>query len=353
MLHATYCRYQLEFKEPAVTSRQVMDEKETYFVKIWDTAAPERFGVGECAVFRGLGCDDRPDYEQVLDDACKRVAQLNKLPNIAALNDYPSIRFGLETAINDLKNGGKRLVFPGDWSEGRSKITINGLVWMGSKEQMIARVNEKIEAGFRCIKFKIGGINFDDEVEIIREVRRLHPMNQLEIRLDANGAFTADDALDKLEILSQYSIHSIEQPVKAGQYDLMAKICRKSPIPIALDEELIGVNSLSEKRDVLRKIKPSYIILKPSLCGGFYGSEQWIEVAERLGIRWWGTSALESNIGLNVIAQWLSNHRVTMPQGLGTGGLYTNNIPSPIMQIGESLAYNTALQWQMPKFNWG
>lgn len=348
MLKATYCRYELMFHTPAVTSRAVINSKTTYFIKIWDSDTPEVFGIGECALFKGLGCDDVPDYEQHLALICANIATLQTKDLI----DYPSIRFGVETALNDLNNGGIRNPFPSGWTNDSTSIPINGLVWMGTIEQMSARVDEKIAAGFRCLKFKIGGADFDEEVAILERVRRCYDSSQLEIRLDANGAFTPDEAMRKLHRLSLLDVHSIEQPVKPHQYDLMRELCVHSPIPIALDEELIGINTREEKIYMLENIKPQFIILKPSLCGGFAGAEEWISLANHYNIGWWATSALESNIGLNAIAQWTSKVGVSMPQGLGTGLLYSNNIPSPLVQIADGLKFDTNKNWDLSSIKW-
>lgn len=351
MLKASYSKYDLIFKEPAVTSRSVMTHKETYFVKVWDEIDPFAYGIGECGLFRGLSSDDTVDYEYKLKNACCRINEI-KADGFEMLRDYPSIVFGMEIALQDFQNGSKRLVFDSPWAKGESEIVINGLVWMGDKQTMIRRVGEKLSAGFRCVKFKIGGIDFVDEVEMIRKVRRSFSPEDLEIRLDANGAFSPEDAMSRLEILSSFDIHSIEQPIKPRQWDTLAYVCRNSPIPIALDEEVIGLNSRAEKERMAETLLPSYIILKPSLCGGFSGSDEWIGIAEKYGIGWWATSALESNIGLNAIAQWCSSKFISVPQGLGTGLLYINNIESPIEQTGQSLRYNVGRSWKIPEMQW-
>lgn len=331
MLQATYCRYFLAFKHPATTSRTTMRVKETYFVKVWDSNEPDRYGIGECAVFRGLSADDIPDYEQLLAQICRYIHAIN-------IDDIPysSMRFGLESAINQLNNTDHTTPSP---------ITINGLIWMGSAEEMMARVEEKITLGFKCLKLKIGGIDWERELDIIKSIRQRFTPEQLELRLDANEAFTPDIACQRLETLSPYSIHSIEQPIRRGQIKELAQLCSQTPIPIALDEELIGITPKTQKIKLLRSAKPQYIILKPSLCGGFCEADDWIEVAESLGIGWWATSALESNVGLDAIARWVSRHQITMPQGLGTGQLYRNNIPSPLVINGERLSYNPEARW--------
>lgn len=302
-----------------------MRVKDTYFVRLYDTETPARtLGIGECALFRGLGSDDRPDYEQRLAEAC--------LDPVGALrSDYSSIRFGFETALGYV--GG----LDSPWMRGETGITTNGLVWMGDRDTMARRIDEKLEQGFHVLKIKIGGIDFNQEVGLLRGIRDIYPADVLEIRLDANGSFTAENAMSRLGRLAAFGIHSIEQPVKAGQPELMADICRRSPIPVALDEELIGMRSREEAGALLESIRPQYIILKPSLCGGFACADGYIDVAGQLGIGWWATSALESNVGLEAIARWCASKSPVMPQGLGTGLLYSNNIDSPLRMRGESL----------------
>lgn len=347
---ADYAAYTLLFKSKAVTSRDVLTRRDTYYIRISDNHSGET-GIGECALFRGLGDDDREDYEDCLRDACRKINFASSLDEISA-TPYTSLRFGLETAVNDLRNGGCRRPFPSPWSDGKGEIAINGLVWMGNAQQMLRRIDEKLEKGFRCVKLKIGGIDFDEELKLLAYIRNRFPSSRLELRLDANGAFNPNDALVKLEKLAGYSIHSIEQPVKPGQWREMAEICRLSPIPVALDEELIGCNDDAFMERLLDEVKPAYLILKPSLCGGFYGAERWIHYAESKGVGWWATSALESNVGLNAIAQWISCRPTTMPQGLGTGGLYVNNVESPIVQERDVLRYNPETKWKFPDLEW-
>lgn len=344
MLKAQFAKYFLQFKEPARTSREVMTEKLTYFIRIFDEADPLRFGIGECALFPGLSCDDVADYEQQLRWACSNINDLSP----ESLRDYPSIRFGAETALADFNNGCVREPFPSFWTRQGKGIVINGLVWMGSIDEMRRRIDQKLDAGFTCLKFKIGGEDFGEELELLRRVRKDYSPDELEIRLDANGAFPVSEAIDRLTRLSELSVHSIEQPVEAGNWEAMARICAESPIPIALDEELIGVNDPERKYKMLESIKPDYIILKPALCGGLSGAAEWISIANLLDIGWWCTSALESNVGLNAIAQWVSQFSPALPQGLGTGALFTNNVRSPIEQRGESLFYNKQKNWSLP-----
>ncbi len=344
MIKAEWCRYTLAFNFLAKTSREEMRTKDTYFVKVYDTECPEIFGIGECALFKGLSADDVPDFEQQLTQACAH--PVGELPPMSA------IRFGFETALSDFRNGGKRLIFANDWISGTHPIAINGLIWMGDKTEMVKRVEEKIARGFKILKLKIGGIDFNQELSILESIRHRFDHDQLEIRLDANGSFTPENAMSRLERLSKFDIHSIEQPIKAGQIKEMQSVCINSPIPIALDEELIGFKNKETKHEILSTIKPQYIIIKPSLCGGIEQAEEWIRVAGQNNVGWWATSALESNIGLNAIAQWVSTKHNPLVQGLGTGELYTNNIISPLVMSGSRLNYNTEAKWIIPNLPW-
>lgn len=350
-MRAEYCRYRLLFREPSATSRAVMTDKETYFVRIADPERrPGAWGVGECALFRGLSADDVPDYEPRLAALCADITRYG--PGAVVPPDSSSMRFGVETALADLRNGGRRLPWPGRWTDGDRPIPINGLIWMGSSEQMMRRIDAKIAAGFRCIKLKIGGLDFADELALIASVRSRYRAEQLELRLDANGAFAPADALARLRALAPLGIHSIEQPIRAGQPDAMAELCRTSPIPIALDEELIGCRTTAEKCRLLDAIRPQYVILKPSLCGGFAAADEWADLARARSIGWWATSALESDIGLNAIAQWCDRRRTAMPQGLGTGQLFVNNVGSPLRQVADGLRYDPQGRWSLPDFDW-
>ncbi|MCM1451684.1 MAG: o-succinylbenzoate synthase [Clostridium sp.] len=346
MLKARYHKLTLKFKFLARTSREAMNERETYFLHVWDDDNPGVEGIGECNLFRGLSAEDGPDYETRLQRMCENI---DSADCIDAVSDCSSILFGLETAMADFRNGGKRRPFPGKWSKGETSIPINGLVWMGDKATMSQRIKEKLDAGFSCLKLKIGGIDFCQELELLNMVRSAFGEDELQIRLDANGAFAPGEALEKLSRLSEYGIHSIEQPIKAGQWEEMASLCRHSPIDIALDEELIGVSDDAKKERLLDAIKPQYIILKPALSGGFSHAGQWISKAREKGIGWWATSALESNVGLNAIAQWLDGELDTedaeMRQGLGTGGLYCNNIASPLYLDGDHLRLDPNREW--------
>ena len=324
----------LHFKQPAGTSRGVYTTRQIWLIRLMDG---ERYGVGECAPLPDLSCDALPDYRERLEAFCKDLCQTGRI-DTEAMRDYPSMCFGLETALLSLRNGER--LFDTAFSRGEVGIPINGLVWMGNYEEMLQRMEEKLEKGFRCVKLKIGAIDFDQELDLVKRIRERFSFHEVELRLDANGAFPFDEALYKLELLSQYAIHSIEQPIRAGQWAYMAELCRESPLPIALDEELIGVNDPEMKTHMLSIIKPRYIILKPSLHGGMQGCREWIAAAKAQGIGSWITSALESNIGLNAIAQFASEvygDDIRMPQGLGTGQLFTDNIPMPLEIRGDQL----------------
>lgn len=339
MLQAQWCRYRLDFKFLARTSREAMRHKDTYFIKIYDSDDPGHVAIGECALFKGLSADDTPSFEDALSQVCADLS--------APLPPMSAIRFGVESAMTSF-----RTVPSTPWIDGREGIVINGLVWMGDRDTMLARVEEKLSDGFRVIKLKIGGIAFDDELSIIKAIRKRFSPHDLEIRLDANASFTTENALSRLERLYPYGIHSLEQPIRAGQPDEMAAVCRNSPIDIALDEELIGYRTDEDMEALLSHIAPAYIILKPALCGGLEKSDRWISIAESQGIGWWATSALESNIGLYAIARWLSAKSPSMPQGLGTGELYYNNITSPLERCGEKLYYRPEKGWQIPDMPW-
>lgn len=340
-MKASWLKYRLDFRFTAITSRDSLTYKDTYYIKVWDDTAPNVTGIGEAGLFRGLSCDDRPDYESMLTRVCTDIERYtNETDGLAG---YPSIRFGVETALRDFANGGTHRLFDTPWSNGYGSIAINGLIWMGDSGTMRKRIEAKLAEGFKCIKVKIGGIDFEQEIQLLTYLRSLAP--DIEIRLDANGSFRPDEALGRLDRLAKIGIHSIEQPIRQGQWEDMGRICADSPIAIALDEELIGLNDNATRQRMLDAVRPAYIILKPTLTGGFAASDAWIELARERGIGWWATSALESNIGLNAIAQWVSAHDTSMPQGLGTGLLYHNNIPSPLTLTGDKLKYNTQNMW--------
>lgn len=340
-MKATYHKYQLHFKRPSGTSRGIMTNKETWFIVLEQDG---KKGIGECGILRGLSCDDRPDYEKKLEWTCANI-HLGKDLLWEALLEFPSIQFGIEMAFQSLASETPYLLFPSDFTQGQKSIPINGLIWMGEESFMKEQIEEKLATGFRCVKLKIGAIDFDKELQLLRYIRTNFSPEQVEIRVDANGAFDKNNALDKLIQLSEFKLHSIEQPIAKNNTDRMSELCKTSPFPIALDEELIGVFSVSEKEALLQKIKPQYIILKPSFVGGFRGTQEWISLAEKHQIGWWITSALESNIGLNAIAQWTFLQHNLMPQGLGTGALYTNNFDCPLKVDQGQLWYDTNINW--------
>lgn len=342
-MKATYQKYILNFKRPSGTSRGVMNVKETWFLILEQDG---KKGIGECGILRGLSADDRPDYEAKLQWTCQNI-HLGKDQLWEALLEYPSIQFGIEMAFQSLASETPFLLFPSAFTEGKKNMDINGLVWMGEAEFMKQQIEEKLTQGFHCIKLKIGAIDFQKELDLLHLIRQNFDANTIEIRVDANGAFDESNALDKLTQLSGYKLHSIEQPIAKNHTDSMAGLCKNTPIPIALDEEIIGVFSYTEKEALLIKIKPQYIILKPSFVGGFRGTKEWIELAKKHNIGWWITSALESNIGLNAIAQWTFLLQNSMPQGLGTGGLYTNNFDCPLEVKNGQIAYNPNLDWKV------
>ena len=326
----------LHFKQPAGTSRGVYTTRKIWLIHLYDG---NREGLGECAPLPDLSCDAMADeqYEAKLRHFCEELCCVGEI-DVDSLRDYPSMRFSLETALLNLQRGDR--LFDTAFSRGEEGIPINGLVWMGNYDEMLRRMEEKLQKGFRCVKLKIGAIDFDQELDLVKRIRDRFSFHEVELRLDANGAFPFEEALYKLELLSQYALHSIEQPIRQGQWAYMAELCRESPLPIALDEELIGVNDAEMKRHMLNVIKPRYILLKPSLHGGMTGCREWIDAAREQGIGSWITSALESNIGLNAIAQFASDvygPHITMPQGLGTGQLFTDNIPMPLEIRGDQL----------------
>ena len=360
----------LHFKQPAGTSRGVYTTRHSYYLHLSSPDSPGVEGVGECATLPDLSCDAKPEYDVTLRQICQMVEQMGRIP-YDMIRAYPSITFGLETAFasffedsrrklvetvgqNVMAVGQNSVAIPA-WAQnlgslynspfarGEEGITINGLVWMGTFEEMLSRLEEKLNAGFHCVKLKIGAIDFFKELDLVKRIREVYGKDKVELRVDANGGFSPDNAMSRLEALAQYDIHSIEQPIKQHQWPKMAELCRKSPIPIALDEELIGVNVRSMKQALLDTIHPQYIVLKPSLHGGMYGCREWIQLAEERGVGSWITSALESNVGLNAIALFCAKMYgpdVQMPQGLGTGQLFTDNIPMPLEIRGEKLFRN-------------
>ena len=341
MLKASFKPYQLIFKQASGTSRGVLRQKLTYYIIIVDK---EKQGIGECGFFKGLSYDDRPDFEDKLQWVCEHI---NKdFEDLwAETLEFPSIQFGLEMAFQSLKAEHRFELYPSDFTRGISKIRINGLIWMGKKTFMKEKIQTKIKQGFTCVKLKIGAIDFEEELALLKYIRNEFSADDIELRVDANGAFSSDEALDKLKRLSLFDLHSIEQPIKQGLWEEMRKLCKQTPLPIALDEELIGVQNVTNRQKLLQTIQPQYIILKPGLVGGFKHTKNWMELADDLNIGYWVTSALESNIGLNAIAQFTYDLGLKRPQGLGTGSLFTNNIESPLEVKGEFLTYNPAKNW--------
>jgi o-succinylbenzoate synthase len=341
---ATVSKHLLQFKIPAKTSRNTLADKEVWLLKLYNESQPSIFGLGEISPLKGLSIDDTDDFENHLNEI---LGLINKgaHPKELELGTLPSILFGVETALLDLNNGGKRKIFDTLLFEGKLQLPINGLVWMADSENMLQQAEEKIKAGFNCIKFKVGALDFDEECRMLEKLRKHYNAFKVEIRLDANGAFATDTALEQLKELSRFEVHSIEQPIKQKQWDAMQAVCAQSKIPVALDEELIGVDPKGEGEEMISFIKPQYIILKPGLLGGFSTSDEWIKLAEKNNIGWWITSALESNVGLNAITQFTSKYDIKIPQGLGTGQLFTNNFESPLYMQNGFISYLPNKKW--------
>ncbi|MTI29730.1 o-succinylbenzoate synthase [Xanthovirga aplysinae] len=345
----------LDFKFEAGTSRGVLRSKDTFWIKVCPREGREIFGLGEAGPLKGLSVDDRSDFEEICTEVLQQLdgldVELNEEAIYAAVEEWipsflPSLRFGLETALLDLMNGGKRILFENSFSKGEKPISINGLIWMGEEEFMFQQIKDKLKKGFNCIKMKIGAIDFEREYNLLAFIRERFSKEDIVLRVDANGAFSSHEAMEKLERLAQLDLHSIEQPIKAGQMEKMRHLCKGTPLPIALDEELIGIQEESEKVALLETIQPQFIILKPTLLGGLKATREWIRLSEDRGIGWWVTSALESNIGLNAISQFTAEFPVEgIPQGLGTGQLYYNNIGSPLNIQEGKLFYSPAVQW--------
>lgn len=330
MLEAQWKKHTFIFKQASGTSRGVLTQKDSWFISIWDSENPKIIGQGEASIIKSLSPDWSDTYEDKINEVCQNISYFTTNEGLDKLTTYPSIYTAIETALLDLKHGGRGTIFPSGFSEGKGEISINGLIWMGTPDFMLEQVKNKLKEGYSCIKLKIGAVDFEEELNILKYIRKQFSAKNIELRVDANGAFSPQNALQKLDALSQYDLHSIEQPIKAGQEEEMYQLCRKTPLPIALDEELIGKFDYESKKQTIEAIQPQYIILKPSLIGGFKGSDEWIELAEKNQIKWWITSALEGNIGLNAIAQYTFTKNNPMPQGLGTGMLYTNNTPSDL-----------------------
>jgi len=361
MLCASVHKQVFQFAFAARTSRGPMLDKTSWFIRLWDDSNPAIYGLGECGPLPYLSKELTPEFEAVLTDFVASI-QSKKLSlpaqgwndlssmreffntnNIA--REHSSITFALETALLDLINGGSRQIFKNKFTE-QTPIPINGLVWMGGLDFMLQQVEIKIRDGYHCVKLKVGGLDFEKECDVLQYIRRKYFRENIEIRLDANGAFKKDEALQKIQNLKRFQVHSIEQPIKPGMPEMEA-LCRESPIPIAFDEELVGINIPDQKDALLKKLKPQFIILKPMLHGGLTGCEEWIQLAKKHSIGWWMTSALESNIGLNAIAQFTSQYPIDLPQGLGTGQIYTNNFPSPLEPLKGFLHYQKKELWDL------
>ncbi len=344
MIHASYISHPLTFVRPAGTSRGVLREKPCWYIRL--TGEDGVSGIGEVSLIPGLSPEDPGDCEIRIDHLCKLIG-LGEMDPLQALPNSPGIQFALETAMLDRKNGGNRILFPTEFTRGEAGIPTNGLIWMGSRDFMISQIREKILLGFRVLKLKVGALDLQVELDLLRWIRAEFAGADLEIRLDANGAWDRAEAEKNLQKLARYDIHSIEQPIAAGQTADMAELCRDPLIPVALDEELIGISGSEARRTLLQEIRPSYLILKPGLLGGFSETAEWIRLADQFHAGWWVTSALESSIGLNAIAQWCWKTGVDRHQGLGTGALYTNNIPSPLQMSGELLWHRPAVEWDL------
>ena len=344
MIHASYIAHPLTFVRPAGTSRGVLRKKPCWFIQL--TGEDGVSGIGEVSVIPGLSLEDPDDCEIQIDHLCKLISR-GEMDPMQAFPNMPGVQFALETAMQDLKCGQERILFPSEFTEGTAGIPTNGLIWMGARDFMISQIREKIILGFRVLKLKVGALDLRVELEILSWIRSEYGRSDLEIRLDANGAWNLAEAERNLRKLARYHIHSIEQPIAAGQMAAMAELCRDPAIPVALDEELIGISGQEAKRTLLQEIRPSYLILKPGLLGGFAETGEWIRLAEQFHTGWWITSALESNIGLDAIAQWCWHTGVSTHQGLGTGALYTNNVPSPLQMSGEYLWHRPELEWDL------
>lgn len=346
MLHARWTYTSLRFRFPAGTSRGVLNDKPSWFLLVSHNDDPGTVGIGEVSLIPGLSPETPSDIPHILDKLCVAINEVAAW-KLQHQQQFPAVHFALETALADLQNGGKRLLAETAFTSGTHGIPINGLVWMGTHDEMLQRVEAKLQEGFRVLKLKVGAIGFEKEMDLLRYIRLQYSPAELEIRLDANGAFGRKDVFDKLEQLAAFHIHSIEQPVAAGNPELMRDVCAQSPVKVALDEELIGMKTHAEKEQLVDFIRPSYLILKPSLVGGLAHSDDYARIAEARGMGWWATSALESNIGLNAIAQWSATRAQSLPQGLGTGQLFHNNIPSPLTVRNGRLWYETQQPWNI------
>ncbi|HMU98244.1 MAG TPA: o-succinylbenzoate synthase [Chitinophagales bacterium] len=342
-MNCYFKKYALKFKQPGGTSRGVLYEKETYFIFLQNE---EKTAIGECNRFTKLSYDDRPNYEAKLAEICSRLPDEMEAV-LQELTEWPSIFFGIEMLLKDWGNGGNRIIFPEAINENGFTIPTNGLIWMGSKESMLQQIKLKLDANYKSIKLKIGAIDFDTELELLQYIRKQFSVDEVEIRLDANGAFIYQEAKEKIKQLSDFGISYIEQPINTGQWQDMAALCNNSPIKIALDEELIGIQNSSKRKALIDTIQPQILILKHALIGGFYAADEWKKLIENNGGTWVITSALESNIGLNAIAQYTALKCSDYAQGLGTGQLFTNNFPAPYSIDANGLHYHKNQKWDL------
>jgi o-succinylbenzoate synthase len=350
MIRAKIVYREFRFQRPATTSRGTYLSKKIHFILLYHTDDPSAAGIGECTLFPGLSFDNVKGFKEKLNHAVDRINQGDYLAD-PGMSDWPSINFALETAWKDLRTMGSKIHYPSDFTEGKDGIDINGLIWMDTKEEMIRQIRQKLSDGFTCLKMKIGALDLEEEFEVLKFIRSYCGADELEIRLDANGAFRPSQALDIIKMLSDFDLHSIEQPIAPGHPDALARLCELSPVPIALDEELIGKQNPAQKRKVLDNIKPQYLVLKPGLLGGINACKDWIDLAKERNIGWWITSSLETNIALNAIAQWTYTLKRSVYHGLSTGSLFTNNVPSPLYLSGEKLYYDPDVKWNLSCFD--
>ena len=335
----TLIPYTFSFRIPAGTSRGVMHERKSVFVKAQPLNEIEKTFWGEIAPLPGLSPD-------LLDNALQPEHLLQKLKNEAlyepeSFNGYPAFQFAIESILLQIQSGKPHILFENKFSKGQSSIPINGLVWMGEKDFLIQQIENLIERGFNAIKLKISHQSFEKDVEVLRFIRTGYSSDKIEIRVDANGSFPLEKAETYLHTLAELEVHSIEQPIATRQWKDLQRLCELTPIKIALDEELIGLNHF----EILEEVRPQCIILKPSLHGGLCKCLHWLKRAEKSSIQWWITSALESNIGLNAIAQFTAEHSIGQLHGLGTGQLFTQNIPSPLTLESQYMHYQTSKSW--------
>lgn len=348
MIHATWKELTLTPRFPLGTSKGVISERTVWYLIAWHADRPQVRGIGEAALFPGHSKEFPADVRTKLLELCADTTNWEQRLR-GDLVQVPSVRFAVEQCLRDLQVSGSKVLFPSEFTLGRQGIPINGLVWMGDKDTMRERIKAQIDGGNRCVKMKIGAIDIADELQLLADVRRDFSAKDLTLRVDANGAFASGDVMPVLEQLAELEVESIEQPVPPGLYEVMAELCASSPLPIALDEDLIGNNTREAKKDLLDHVKPQHIVIKPSLVGGWTAAQEWIELAQERAIGWWITSALESSIGLNAIAQWAATLDVTVPQGLGTGSVYTDNIPSPLSVEAGELHYRPEVAWNLDR----